>query len=585
MIPLIMLGLVLAAQPAMSEEIATGSSTPHRPNRPVARYVISIGVNTPIDADTPPLRYADDDAVQLARLLAPHAVRVDLLTLLDEPTQHRFPGAAAEVRLPTHAEVLATLRAVATQIEADRRSHPGVARDLLFAYVGHGGTDADGHGYIKLADGVLSRAELFAELLAASVADTTHVIIDACHAVSLVAGRGAGEAASATDQLFERFLDGHDLEGYPGVGVLAATTSTNETHEWSEIQSGLFSYQLRAALAGAADVNGDGALEYSEVAAFIEAANAEVPEDAKRLAVFAWAPARDRRAPLLDAVPVAGRRRVVLGPAVTGRLVLESETGVRWAELNKPAGATASVWVPRDEVFFLRSPRHELEITAGEGVAVVDVNPSAPRRLAARGAIDRAWRRTMFATPYGYSFYRGFVAGRRNLVPVQAGPIEPGQTDRPDEPRLELGVRYGVAPFVLAKDHLEQSLGAAGTWALTTDLFLAAQLEIAYAALAPLRAKEGWRTALLVGAGYGITPLPWLSLRATAQVGYEAIALGSRLASGDWAAGLGRAALLVRVGLPRVSVEAGPAVSTHFVTVGGSRRRVDRGELQLGLSW
>jgi hypothetical protein len=53
-------------------------------------------------------------------------------------------------------------------------------------------------------------------------------------------------------------------------------------------------------LAGAADVNGDGRVEYSEVAGFLAAASASVDDPRARLAVHTRAPQQSPHTPLVD---------------------------------------------------------------------------------------------------------------------------------------------------------------------------------------------------------------------------------------------------------------------------------------------
>src|SRR5207244_474936 len=71
-------------------------------------------------------------------------------------------------------------------------------------------------------------------------------------------------------------------------------------HESSELEGGVFSFLLRSALAGAADENGDGRVEYVEAAAFITAASATLDDPRARLAVHAEAPLQRPHVALAD---------------------------------------------------------------------------------------------------------------------------------------------------------------------------------------------------------------------------------------------------------------------------------------------
>ena len=55
--------------------------------------------------------------------------------------------------------------------------------------------------------------------------------------------------------------------------MILATTLGQQAHEWSAIESGVFTHELLSGLLGAADVNADQRIEYTELQAFIAAAN------------------------------------------------------------------------------------------------------------------------------------------------------------------------------------------------------------------------------------------------------------------------------------------------------------------------
>src|SRR5204863_106889 len=81
----------------------------------------------------------------------------------------------------------------------------------------------------------------------------------------------------------------------------------------SEFQAGIFSHEVRSGLLGAADADGDGQVSYREIAAFIERANAAVPNEKFRPDVYVKPPAA---APaLLDLRPALARRLELGGDA------------------------------------------------------------------------------------------------------------------------------------------------------------------------------------------------------------------------------------------------------------------------------
>src|SRR4029078_8213906 len=130
------------------------------------------------------------------------------------------------------------------------------------------------------------------------------------------------------------FLEEEQLARYPRAGVIVATSGDHETHEWSRYQDGILSHELRSALTGGARVNGDGRIEYSELRAFLAAANARVKNPEARVEVFSHPPALDRHRPLFDlrAAELAGRatRFLHFGAGLAGRFHVEDDRGVRY---------------------------------------------------------------------------------------------------------------------------------------------------------------------------------------------------------------------------------------------------------------
>ena len=60
---------------------------------------------------------------------------------------------------------------------------------------------------------------------------------------------------------------------HPEVGLFLSTNSDSDVFEWSEIESGVFSHEVRSGFSGGADVNADGDVSYQELAGFVERAN------------------------------------------------------------------------------------------------------------------------------------------------------------------------------------------------------------------------------------------------------------------------------------------------------------------------
>lgn len=362
-----------------------------------------------------------------------------------------------------------------------------------------------------LEDGHFTRADLFAQVIARSPATFTHIIVDACHAYSLVAGRGPGDPGPVDD-----FLSEHDLAEYPTVGALVATSDDRETHEWSRIRAGVFSHQVRSALAVAADVNNDGAIEYSEVAAFVEASNAGLQGLGKRISTFAWAPSQNRRAPLLTYGGRSHLRGVLFEDATAGRFSIENELGQRVAELNKPTGQTTLVMLPSAGAFFVRDGSRETVVSGSDRFVAVTQPLAEPVETQPRGAMDRAFESGLFAVPFGEEYYRGYVAAREGLAPVDFasdGELTPVLVDpkwlrtteghalgSARDAALRVGLTYGVAPAMFRRSKVVEHgayLTVAFPLAAATDLVGTAELTTAN--LRPKREVDLQRAALSIG--------------------------------------------------------------------------------------
>ncbi|MEL6546991.1 MAG: caspase family protein, partial [Myxococcota bacterium] len=251
-----------------------------------SRYAIVVGNNVPLDSELGTLNYADDDAARLTELLSANGVEVRLLSVFDADTQRLYPELLEQTRAPTKRELTRTLNEIFGQM--------GSESEFYFVFAGHGQVRDTGQGEIQFLDGALTRAELYRDVIEPSPAAFNHLIIDACNAYFMVAARGA-TAAGDYRSLVRSFVAQESLDRFPNTGVLVSTVGDAEVHEWSKIQSGVFTHQLRSALSGAADADRDGRVDYNEVEAFLAAANGKVEDPRARVNVFARAPALNAR--------------------------------------------------------------------------------------------------------------------------------------------------------------------------------------------------------------------------------------------------------------------------------------------------
>lgn len=371
-------------------------------------YVVAlvVGLNASRDPAIEPLKYADDDAARYSELFAGVADKVVLLAVLDADTQERHPAAASVSRPPSRVELD---RAVAVLGEAVREAtKAGRRTEFFFVYAGHGSLTADREGSVNLLDGVLLRRDLFRAVLDPVPADFKHVIIDACDAYFMVAKRGGTTPTEVA--AMKTFLDREALDGHPEVGVLISGSREVQTHEWSALESGVFSHEIRSALLGAADADGDGVLRYAEIAAFVTAANQGLADPRARVEVFARPPQLDLAHPVMN-LRRGPRRFVELATSLKGLVRVEDSRGARYADVN--ASGEAPVYlrlVGNGEYFVFRDDREARVPGGAVGILALADSAFGKRRKLARGPVEDDLRRGLFSVPYGLGFLRGFVS-------------------------------------------------------------------------------------------------------------------------------------------------------------------------------
>ncbi len=418
--------IVLLAGPLLAAPAASA---------PPESVALVIGNNaSPVDEpDLAPLRFADDDALRFYELFERAATRVELLSVLDDRTQSRHSGVAAVAKPPTLTQLDAAVERLALSLaEAAAR---GAQTRAYVTFSGHGSSREDGEPYLAFLDGELTGDELFSRVVAKLPADRVHLIIDACNAGALVGMRGRfdqeieGEKVEVSRAGLTALAKTGALERYPHVGVVAAASAGQEAHEWERIESGVFTHEVLSALMGPADINGDLAIEYSELQAFIAAANSAVRDPKVKPTIVAHAPRADRRSPLLALGEL--RDTGFLRGKAPGRFYVELGNGRRYLDANLSPGALAAIALPADTPLYLRTRDQEASVAASSG-SVVDFDDLElrARTLASRGAADETYRRDLFAVPYGLTYYQGYVDSQ-SLVPVEldgvrAAILEPG---------------------------------------------------------------------------------------------------------------------------------------------------------------
>ena len=384
------------------------------------------------------LRYADDDALKFFALMEQGSRQAFLLAVPDADTQRRFPTLSGRALPPTMAALDRVVALLSEAIVRDRER--GAEPELVFFFSGHGVKDATGAASLSLLDGALTRTWLYDRLLAAVPARFTHLVIDACHAEALVRPRDANATMETLEEAErESYVDAATLDRFPHVGAVLASTASAQSFEWDPYRGGVFAPQLLSGLRGGADVNADGVIEYSEIAAFLSAANLKVKDARARLAVVVRPPPLYRRAALLDITSLSRQfelRGRAEGDWAKGFYV-ETAGGERLIDVFPEQATRLTLRLPAGQRLFLVRPDAEVEIAAQAGGSLGFGSLKArPPRTRARGALDSALRDGLFATRFGPAFYQGYVSQYDELVAV---PLLLEPADPPADPLRDRG--------------------------------------------------------------------------------------------------------------------------------------------------
>lgn len=384
-----------------------------------AAFGIVVGNNAPPIASTTeqldPLRYADDDAARYDILFRTFSREVWLLSVFDSDTQRRHQVSAGRARVPSRAELERVVETASRSVaKAKQRGERTV---LYFAFSGHGARSRDGTPFLALHDGPLTQKGFFEHVVRSVGADITHVFIDACYADSFITSRELFEhekqarIRQLSAQELHHFFKQPLSRRFPSVGALVATSNQHRTHEWSRIQGGVFTHELLSGLRGAADVNRDGVIEYSEIHAFIAAANRDMNDTRARPRIIAVAPSVNRREPIVRLDDMQGLRRLTGDFGRLGHFHLELADGTRYLDAHLERGFPATLALPRGQRVYVKTREREAAIEAEDRTKLVKLAQLAfiERSTRQRGAIADALSQRLFATPFGPSYYRGHV--------------------------------------------------------------------------------------------------------------------------------------------------------------------------------
>lgn len=410
--------------------VVVGWLAPVRAEAETRRYALIVAHSGNPGGELTPLEYADDDGARYYELFSQLVDDVRLYTVLDASTQQLHPSVAKIAQVPRRANVLRGLADVFDRIKRDTEA--GHDTVFYFVLVGHGTISDGGEGTVALLDGAFSRTDMFQELLAKSPATTNHLIVDACNAYYLVHRRGDGTKKPSRKDAVAAFLAREDLDRYPNTGFVLSTSSEKDTHEWSAYRAGVFSHELRSAMTGGADINGDGQIAYSEIAAFLAAANQHVTTQA-RVEVSARAPSADLARPLVDLRAARFTHWLQIPSGDATRVYLEDHRGVRYADVHAGGKHPVVFGLVPSTHYFVRSAdgSQELKLDLDRKTRIdLDRSRMKPTALASRGAVEQSFRLHLYAEPFDADYYRGYIAAQGTpSVALDAPRWRPGPPD------------------------------------------------------------------------------------------------------------------------------------------------------------
>jgi hypothetical protein len=441
------LGLVLALLPLFCAAIAAAETRHHA--LVIGNNRAFLGKTT--GSESAPLRFADDDAAAFLEFIEEVALSSELLTVMDAETQRLYPRLAYRAQAPTTAALKGAIGRIGARIGSDRAAGHRSVVTVFFS--GHGAVGEDGTPALALFDGGLTQDFLYRELLDKLPADEIHLLIDACHAEAVVRPRDT-EVVSVSPSQANRFLLQNTLARFPQTGAILAATTNAKAHEWDAIGHGVFTHELLSALRGAADINRDRRLEYSEVYAFMAAANRRVDDVRAHLAIVAKPPDINQRAVLVELSRFRATRLAWLSrvPGQHGVVEIGDARGRRLVTLHGDQEFAADVLLPAGGTLYVRAGKREASFTPGGGDVVAFerlafANPS----WRARGAMDDAFRRGLFAAPYGRPYYDGVIDQTPSLASVDFSDSTGASAEFFSEPPTR-GLRFvlggGLSPGV-----------------------------------------------------------------------------------------------------------------------------------------
>lgn len=371
-----------------------------------ARFAIVIGNNRAASERAGALRFADDDALAAHQLLVGAGVHSVLLTRLDDASRELHPGTVPD-GLPRWTDLVAAFDRLVADMRRERAA--GHTVELFLFYSGHGDVE-HGEGYVLLEDQHFTRS-LLAGLLERSPATRNHVVVDACKSYFLAFEKGPGGRRTRFSGSFAAPAELSPAR-LANTGFVLSTSSDRDSHEWERFGGGVFSYQVRSALLGAADVDQDGRISYAELGAFLTTASQAVTNPRFRPDFLIRPPggtAGDLTQTLLG-WDAPARSAVVLDEPV-GHVYIETAAGERVLDVHPAPRQELVVRIPDGRPVFVRrddASGGEYLVAANGRVRVSEL-AARPGAIGRRGAAQLAFE-ALFAVPFGATSVEDFRA-------------------------------------------------------------------------------------------------------------------------------------------------------------------------------
>ena len=359
-----------------------------------ARFAIVIGQNASDSPRVPDLRYADDDAVATHRMFTQAGIESVLLVTLDEDSRRLHPKLEG-LKPPTRENLFAAFKHLSKKMEEMKAGAGEI--EFLFVYSGHGNVE-HGEGYIVLNNGGrLSRGDLYDEILAPSPATRNHVIVDACKSYYLAFEKGPGGERRPYNR---HFVARPDSSLSKNTGFMLSTSSDRDSHEWERYQAGVFSHELRSALRGGADVDGNRRITYEELGAFLATANERIKNPRYR-PDFIVRPPGELSLDIIDWT--AHQDVLILDDTAWGHVYLENAKGDRLLDVHPAADELFYLQLPGERPLFVcrANDAGERVVDSTGEVRVSELHQRA-QRIGRKGALHLAFEE-LFSVPFGKS--------------------------------------------------------------------------------------------------------------------------------------------------------------------------------------